>query len=179
LRNDTPFATDIVPSPALAQQEILADWYRTTRPNAGQAVLLYVPRQGDRAALERQRALIAPVAAASIDRAIDLVELNGKPALVIAEDGHPGFLTDLAGQKLTDLDRFFAIAIGLAEALAALHAREILHRDIRPANIRWAPETGSIRLAAFSLAAELHRAGAVDPSGPLQGDLPYIAPEQT
>src|ERR1700760_2206821 len=153
-----PLATDMVP-PALIQQEILADWYRTTRPGSGQAVLLYVPRLADRAALERQRALIAPVASPAIDRALDPPELNGKPALVIAEDGHLAFLNEA---KLADLDQFFAVAIGLAEALAALHGREILHRDLRPANIRFSPATGSVRLAAFSLAAELHRAGAVD-----------------
>jgi diguanylate cyclase (GGDEF)-like protein len=179
LRNDPTLATETARPPALIQQESQADWYRTAGPKSGQALLLYVPRRDDRAALERQRALLTSITAPGIDRALDLTELNGRPALVITEDGHSAFLTDLAGQPLTDLDRFFVLAIGLAEALAALHAREILHRDIRPANIRYAPETGSIRLAAFSLAAELHRAGSVDPSGPLQGDLPYIAPEQT
>ncbi|MEI9986689.1 MAG: AAA family ATPase, partial [Aliidongia sp.] len=163
----------------LAQSEPHADWYRATWLKSGQPVLLYVPRHGQRTALERQRALLAPLSSAAIDRAQDLVELAGQPALVVAENGHPAFLSDLRGMPIAELGRFLAIAIGLAEALAGLHEREIVHRDLRPANIRYAPETGSIRLTAFSFAAELHRSGAVDPSSPVQGDLPYISPEQT
>ncbi|GGF48040.1 serine/threonine protein kinase [Aliidongia dinghuensis] len=182
-RDDKPFAAGITLGAfrilGLAQDEPHAYWYRATRLADGQPVVLYLPHQMRRPVLERQRALLAPIADPAIDRMLDLTELAGRPAMVLAHDGHAAFLSELCGTPIGDLDRFLTIAIGLADALARLHEREIVHRDVRPANVRYAPETGSVRLAGFSLAAELHRAGAVDPSAPLHGDLPYMSPEQT
>ena len=48
-------------------------------------------------------------------------------------DGHA--LNEEIPASGMSLDRFFAIAIPLADALASAHASGIIHRDLKPANI--------------------------------------------
>src|SRR5579859_839021 len=89
-RNDLPFADGATLGAfrvqSLAQVEPHAHWYRATRLEDRLPVLLYLPRHGRRLALERQRALLAPIASPTIDRALDIVDLAGRPAAVVAQD---------------------------------------------------------------------------------------------
>lgn len=69
----------------------------------------------------------------------------------------------------------------LADALAAAHDRNVIHRDLKPGNVRITPE-GRLKVLDFGLA----RALQADPdartesiTGPfVAGTLPYMAPEQ-
>jgi serine/threonine-protein kinase len=100
------------------------------------------------------------------------------------------------GQSLRDaiprpglpLDRFFAFALPLAEAVAAAHERGILHRDLKPANVMVDRE-GRLKVLDFGLARRgpVRDPGLRDPeeatetvtvAGPLVGTAPYLSPEQ-
>lgn len=71
-----------------------------------------------------------------------------------------------------DLDR---IGEQLRNALAAVHATDAVHRDVKPANIlvREASPGAPIALADFGLAVR----GGPDSRGPKAGTLRYLAPE--
>jgi tetratricopeptide (TPR) repeat protein/tRNA A-37 threonylcarbamoyl transferase component Bud32 len=76
-----------------------------------------------------------------------------------------------------------ALAIQLAEGLAAAHEQGVLHRDLKPANLRLTP-SGQLKILDFGLAdlvAPLEAAAttmtAAD-AGSASGTLPYMAPEQ-
>ena len=94
-------------------------------------------------------------------------------------------LDDAGGASLTELGKPLAVADliglgrGLGRAVAGMHRRGVIHRDITPANIVVSGD-GTPTLVDFALASSLaeirpeftHHAGIV-------GTLGYLAPEQT
>src|ERR1700726_884310 len=66
-------------------------------------------------------------------RPLTLVRREGRPMLILEDPGGEP-LDRLLGQPL-ELSRFLRLAVGLAAALARLHKRGLIHKDIKPANI--------------------------------------------
>ncbi|MBE9069922.1 AAA family ATPase [Leptolyngbya cf. ectocarpi LEGE 11479] len=79
--------------------------------------------------------------------------------------------------NLTDI---LNIAIQLATVLHNLHQHQVVHKDIKPANILIHPESKQIKLIDFSLASLLSKeTQIVQAPQSLEGTLAYLAPEQT
>ncbi len=96
-------------------------------------------------------------------------------------------LDDLGGQTLgewmesgrSDLADFYSVARSAAEKLAELHGAQVVHKNLNPRHILVQPDL-TVRFADFSVSSRLQ--GEIqDLAGPdaLEGDLPYISPEQT
>lgn len=81
------------------------------------------------------------------------------------------------------LDRFFDIALPLAEAVAAAHAQEIVHRDLKPANVMVTAD-GRVKVLDFGLARPTTGAAgpgditAITEAGMVVGTYGYLSPEQ-
>jgi hypothetical protein len=109
------------------------------------------------------------------------------PAIVrvldVGEDDEQAWLVmELApGQPLSDLvplpvDRATDVAAQVAEALAYAHARSVVHRDVKPANVLVDGE-GRARLLDFGIARRTDAADGITRSGLVAGSPPYMAPE--
>src|SRR5919109_960532 len=79
-------------------------------------------------------------------------------------------------------DHALAIAAQVGSALDAAHARSLLHRDVKPANIRLEPgEPGAppiAYLADFGLTKHLESRSGITASGQFVGTIDYMSPEQ-
>jgi YVTN family beta-propeller protein len=74
-----------------------------------------------------------------------------------------------------------AIAGQVAGALDAAHARGLVHRDVKPANILLAMEDDAVThayLADFGLTKRIGAARGLTASGQVLGTIDYVAPEQ-
>jgi serine/threonine protein kinase len=71
-----------------------------------------------------------------------------------------------------------AVVVGLqlCRALEVVHARGVLHRDVKPPNILFTAE-GQVKLTDFGVAALRDAAGAAAPGLTTPGTPPYMAPE--
>ncbi|MBD2128120.1 trifunctional serine/threonine-protein kinase/ATP-binding protein/sensor histidine kinase [Microcoleus sp. ZQ-A2] len=84
------------------------------------------------------------------------------------------------GTGTLPLQEFLNIAIQIAEILAAIHSRNIIHKDINPANIVYNPETGQVKIIDFGIATQLTRENpTLKNPNVLEGTLAYMSPEQT
>ncbi len=75
---------------------------------------------------------------------------------------------------------FLPIAVQIANALGQIHAANVIHKDINPANIVWNKATHQLKIIDFGIASRLQRENpTLKNPEQLEGTLPYISPEQT
>ena len=78
------------------------------------------------------------------------------------------------------LEDFFPLAIQIVENLGKIHAANIIHKDINPANIVLNTTTRQIKIIDFGIATILKQENPILKSpNVLEGTLAYISPEQT
>ena len=105
-------------------------------------------------------------------------EQYGRPMLVLEDPG--GETLDHFLQGPMELAQFLRVAIGFAKALAGLHKKELIHKDVKPSNAFINRATGHVWLMGFGIASRLRRERqAPDPPEFISGTLPYMAPAQT
>ena len=74
---------------------------------------------------------------------------------LIMEDTGSVSLAEYKKQHSLSITQFLQIAIQLADILHHLHQHQIIHQDIKPANILIHPETEEIKLIDFSISTLL------------------------
>src|SRR5882672_6303093 len=111
-------------------------------------------------------------------RPVVLTQHEGGTTLVLEDPG--GELLERVLGTALDLRQFLRIGIGLSAALAQLHGRGLIHKDIKPANVMVEPTTGRAWLTGFGIASRFPRERqAPEPPESIAGTLAYMAPEQT
>ncbi|CAN5273267.1 hypothetical protein BH11PSE9_BH11PSE9_15050 [soil metagenome] len=168
----------------LLDEDALTRVYRAIDLREGAAVILKTPHDEPPApeSLERLRlehAMLAELGGAGSPRPRALLQ-HGASLVLVLDDIQGERLTTLIEAGPMQIDRFFEIALPLTEALAAIHARGIIHHDLRPHNVVVAAATG--RLEIVGLGEALHAPRARHRSAPSEAQeasLAYLSPEQT
>jgi hypothetical protein len=109
---------------------------------------------------------------------VEGVERVGDEPYLVMEYMSGGSLADRlrTGGVLSEADAT-RLASDVLAALAALHARGIVHRDVKPSNILLGA-TGTAKLGDFTIAKEAVSGETVGGTGGLVGTIAYMAPEQ-
>ncbi|MES2073543.1 MAG: AAA family ATPase [Pseudomonadota bacterium] len=107
-----------------------------------------------------------------------LINTNGKTTLIL-EDAGGQSLDQLLGRAV-ELPLFLRVAVGICASLGRLHQQDIIHKDIKPANILIDAVSGSARITGFGIASRMPREQQAPlPIEVIAGTLAYMAPEQT
>jgi eukaryotic-like serine/threonine-protein kinase len=105
---------------------------------------------------------------------VDFLVMEYIPGITLSEK--------LAGRPLAEKE-VIALGTQLAEALAAAHAEGVVHRDLKPGNLRVTGD-GRLKILDFGLAKlrlpvmPSAATESVDQTLAMAGTLPYMAPEQ-
>jgi predicted ATPase/signal transduction histidine kinase/tRNA A-37 threonylcarbamoyl transferase component Bud32 len=106
---------------------------------------------------------------------ITLEDFGGISLKKLLEEGEIG-----NKKKAVPVLEFIKIAIKITESLRAIHAANIIHKDINPANIVFNRETGQVKIIDFGISTVLSRENpTLKNPNVLEGTLAYISPEQT
>ena len=111
-------------------------------------------------------------------RPMALVHDHERVVLLLEDPG--GEILERVLGRCRELAEFLRIAIGLAMAISRLHARGLIHKDIKPSNVLVNSATGEVWLTGFGIASRLPRERqSPEPPEFIAGTLAYMAPEQT
>ncbi|TCK88221.1 PAS domain S-box-containing protein [Paraburkholderia sp. BL9I2N2] len=160
-----------------------SDLYRARRLTDGRPVLLkLLPEHAgavQSARFKREYLLLQRLNIAGVAKPLALIDDRGRLVSVMEDFSGESLETILWHGPRPDLPRCLAIARHLADALAGVDTAHVIHRDLRPANILVAPDTGHVLLVDFSLATTQEHTVSPEDIVVSVGEWAYMSPEQT
>ena len=158
--------------------------YRGVRETDDRPVVLKVfnkvyPSPENIASFKREYEVLRGLNLPGVVKAYDLKKEQQHWFMVLEDFGGDSLAhLELAGNL--ELVEFLKLAIGITKALGSIHAAQIIHKDINPANILYNSATKKIKLTDFGISTTLSQENPSF-SNPhiLEGTIAYISPEQT
>ncbi|WP_169796603.1 protein kinase domain-containing protein [Chondromyces crocatus] len=131
------------------------------------------------ARLRHEYAILRDLDIRGVVKSYGLVEHGQSCALVLEDPGGEPLHHVLRRERL-ELRTALELASSLADTLAALHARKVIHKDLKPHNVLVSLSTRTTKLIDFGISTRLSREtqSARNPEA-LEGTLAYMSPEQT
>jgi len=160
-----------------------ASVYRAVRKADGQKVVLRVlegahPSAANLEHLKHELDLRPTLHGLPAVEPLALSTLNGRPALELEDFvGEP--LDRLVSARLPIGD-FLPLAVSVAAAVADIHSRGLIHKDLNPGSILFDAQSGRVKIGNFGVASRVAREQTTaGPERLLEESLPYLSPEQT
>jgi predicted ATPase/signal transduction histidine kinase/tRNA A-37 threonylcarbamoyl transferase component Bud32 len=159
--------------------------HRARRTNDGTCVV--IKRSQGQSATARQLTryrneyeLLRSLECPGVVKTYELLRHNGQVALVLEDLPGTSLRRWIESAPGASLRERLVVAIRLAETVAAVHAANIIHKDVSSHNVVYDPETGRCTLIDFGIATRLRsEERKFQAPAALEGTLAYIAPEQT
>jgi len=82
----------------------------------------------------------------------------------------------IKGDNLLALEKVLSIIARVSDALAYAHKNDVVHRDVKPANIMWEPESDTVKVTDFGIARITD--SSKTKTGMVLGTPSYMSPEQ-
>ena len=120
--------------------------------------------------------MVAALDHPSIIPIYDAGEENGVVYIAMRHVGG-GDLQGLIGEGQLEIERAVSILEQVAGALDAAHAHQLVHRDVKPANVLIDSSSNRVYLTDFGIAKQARKRGLTR-TGFFVGTLDYAAPEQ-
>jgi len=142
------------------------------------------------ARFDREAQILASLNHPNIAQVYGLEESEGTRAIVMELIDGPT-LADRIGQGPIPIDESLAIALQIARALEAAHDRSVIHRDLKPGNVK-VRRDGTVKVLDFGLAKAIDASSsapvrsqsptitspAMTGQGVILGTAAYMSPEQ-
>lgn len=108
------------------------------------------------------------------------IETYQNTLVIVLEDFGGESLKQFIADSPFSVKAFLPLAILISDSLGQIHAANIIHKDINPANIVWNQKTSQLKIIDFGIASRLPRENpTLKNPEQLEGTLSYISPEQT
>ncbi|HVH46838.1 MAG TPA: AAA family ATPase [Labilithrix sp.] len=157
--------------------------FHAVRTSDGRPILLEIlapefSRAEDRERLKNEYEIGRTLAGLAVIEPLQLSTFDGRPALEL-EDVRGDTLERVVTRPMP-IGEFLELAVRLTSVVGHIHARGVIHKDLKPAHIFFDPASGETKIFNFSIAARVARE-QVSPRSMrmIEGSLPYMAPEQT
>ncbi|MDQ4048269.1 MAG: serine/threonine protein kinase, partial [Actinomycetota bacterium] len=160
--------------------------YRATTVKRGRTVALKLiapdlaADEGFRERLRRESKLLASIDHPNVIAFYEAGEVDGQLFISMRYVDGMDLRWLIGEQRRLAPERAARIVAQVAAGLDAAHARGLVHRDVKPANVLIERRDGSERayLSDFGLTKEVNLSTAITRSGRWVGTLDYVAPEQ-
>jgi len=135
-----------------------------------------------RSRFAREARVLASLNHANIATIYEQLEQAESTGYLVLEYVPGQTLAERIAEARLELNEVLSIALQIAEAVAAAHEQDVIHRDLKPGNIKITPE-GKVKVLDFGLAKALggetiDEHSTVTEPGRMFGTPAYMSPEQ-